>query len=568
MDRVAFCVLDGRQRCEKLYYMPSQFAYKMTSEADRIANPGADPRLQPEFNPTVKALFLDFRSLLSASASGPELALFRRWAFPLFWIETRNLMSVAAAPFLGQPDDTELEVAFENPFWHVFGAAWMRVAKRLACFVLNGVPVLSRDQLPQLLQPSDEFEAFVQEALFVPGHPQAHGPSRLLQQAEFAAALARVTRNLLGPWVQASREPFPPELDIREAVQSSTRFSAGELDLATRGFTLLLKYGKRNPLQMLTGVFRPDSVEVFPDLEPEESSWASVNHVLNSLGPHLDRLMPDLLAWLKDVRICPVADSACCTPKPEEKMAFEVYDPFPLPPPTPLFAPVPSIPSLPITFPPQVPALPTFSQAPVSPPPMVPAPFSQRPLPPITFPAQPPVSLSPPLAPPALPALPVLPPLFSSSAPLPPFNPPAQRPPPVQFPPLPPLPPLPAALPPQLEKSTWQWLKDKLFSDPRLKFKVLDSVSHAGGLKLHMFQWRAGPDLAQLWRSLGHDPNNISRNSFVSVSADEVEALDPEGVDYAGPERVRLVVWARLPEATRETLLRLNHGRLPSPSPV
>jgi hypothetical protein len=97
-------------------------------------------------------------------------------------------------------------------------------------------------------------------------------------------------------------------------------------------------------------------------------------------------------------------------------------------------------------------------------------------------------------------------------------------------------------------------------SDPRLKFRLVSNVTEAGGLRLHMFQWRAGPELDETWARLGVDPAKVSTSSFVSVSADE---LPPDLVtEQAG---VRFVVWSRLPQAAREAILRLNHGRMPAP---
>lgn len=221
---------------------------------------------------------------------------------------------------------------------------------------------------------------------------------------------------------------------------------------------------------------------------------------------------PDLLAllvaWLADVEMC-AEKSDCCETKPQqgqeakrgyEKRGYEPDDMYPLE----RYEPLSSLP----------PIMPMSLPLPL-------------PVPELLLPIVPPRS--------ALPLLPPLPPHLAQ-----------------------------AFAPKSWTDSAKALLPGKaLWSDPRLKSQLLGNVARAGGLDLHLFQWRAGPLLAPVWTQLGFDPAKISTASFVSLSADE---LPPE---FIGAEHgFRFVRFDKLPEATRETLLRLNHGRVPSPTPT
>jgi hypothetical protein len=457
---VAFCVPGPDRGCTRLCYDPAEFAYRLRDPA--VANPAATlhPGLQPFFNNTVRALFTDI-DLLDLRGKGPSLdlngptwQLFVRRAFPSLWQATRNLLSVSAAPLVGQASAIELEVAVDNPFWRAFGVAFMRVAKSMACLVLNDRPV-SRLHHEFENELEHKLSKFVLDSVFELGTPQ--GPGLLLAAgSEFGAALARATKALLVPW---TRTPATGSFLRPEVLFPVVR---------------KVKQG---------GLERDESVD--PDL------------------------LALLVAWLADVELC-AEKSGCCETRPEqgqepqqgqeakrgyEKRGYEPDDMYPLE----RYEPLSSLP----------------------------------PIMPMSLPLPVPEPLLPIVPPSALPLLPPLPPHLAQ-----------------------------AFAPKSWTDSAKALLPGKaLWSDPRLKSQLLSNVARAGGLDLHLFQWRAGPLLAPVWTQLGFDPAKISTASFVSLSADE---LPPEliGAEHG----FRFVRFDKLPEATRETLLRLNHGRVPSPT--
>jgi hypothetical protein len=94
--------------------------------------------IERSFKPEILDFFAEARRLAGhrvLDSESPGMQLFRIWFFPPLWARTRTNLSVYAQALSPEMSKVELDTAFVNKFWRVFGHVVMAAARAIFCLI-------------------------------------------------------------------------------------------------------------------------------------------------------------------------------------------------------------------------------------------------------------------------------------------------------------------------------------------------------------------------------------------------------------------------------------------------